>query len=67
MWAVIASAEGAGAIVFGSLADGATPRTAYLVGGILIAVTAIVATVVARRSDAVTALERRVRAEDALA
>lgn len=63
MWAAIAVAEGGGALLLGAFADVTSPRAAYLVAGVLVAVTAVVGISAARRSEAVTALELRLRDE----
>jgi predicted MFS family arabinose efflux permease len=63
MWAAIAVAEGGGALLFGAIADATSPRSAYLAAGVVVAITAVLGITVARRSDAVTAFERRIRDE----
>ncbi len=63
MWAAIAVAEGTGALLLGGLADATSPELAYLAAGMLIVLTVIPGTLIARRSRAVTALDRDVLAE----
>lgn len=63
MWAAIATAEGAGALALGALSDATSPATAYLAAGVLLTVTVVPGTIVARRSSAVTDLDRDVLAD----
>lgn len=63
MWAAIAIAEGAGALALGALADATDPAIAYLVAGLLLAVTVVPGTVIARRTSAVLDLDRDVLAD----
>jgi predicted MFS family arabinose efflux permease len=63
MWAVIAVAEGGGAVALGALADATGPRSAYAAAGLLIAIAAIPGAIAARRSRAVTELDLAIREE----
>lgn len=65
MWAAIALAEGAGSLLYGLLADRAGVGAAYAVAGLVLAVTALVATLAARRTHAVRELDHTVRLEHA--
>jgi hypothetical protein len=63
MWAAIAAAEGGGSLLYGGLADRYGPSSAYGVAGVVLAVTAVLGVLAARRSSEVAQLDRDVLAE----